>query len=449
MRRSARSQPGFGSSGLHRFAVRAAEGALWLWLAVVWFVNDEGLKDAFRLPKEAVSQPLVLASLFFLALALADAGQVPLSRIVQLPALRSVLPLVLAALLSWPFSEHPDLVARGLLLLVTSAAALVAWSVGLGRERLWRLLRGLMAPAALLSLVGILQHHAVFRPFDFQGNVEADRLGITSFAGSAGELAVFLVLPVLVGQLALFQAVRQKQWPWCWAWGGGLGLCLYAVAVTQTLTAVAALAAGTALLWTVLLPTRRAVAGLALVAVAAGLGVAAVEPLRARVGQKVRMLAQGEINSVLTGRLDGWRAAVRMLEENPLTGVGHGAYASEFAEAKLALVDEGVEFLRSQTQVMFANAHNEPLEVAAETGLLGIVALLWGCGVLFVTLRRLRGPPGARALAWAGTVALLLLSLGQFPFRLSLTAVPAVLFLAWIFAVSEADAGKKAEEEEG
>ncbi len=103
---------------------------------------------------------------------------------------------------------------------------------------------------------------------------------------------------------------------------------------------------------------------------------------------KVAQVASGDWNSVLTGRLDGWRAAVWMLGEHPFTGVGMGAYRTEFIPAKTALLRRGVAFFDEQVNIVFANAHNELLEVAAETGWPGLAALVLG---LVLLARRLRG----------------------------------------------------------
>ncbi|RDJ93876.1 hypothetical protein B4Q13_18885, partial [Lacticaseibacillus rhamnosus] len=56
-----------------------------------------------------------------------------------------------------------------------------------------------------------------------------------------------------------------------------------------------------------------------LLLLAAGV-VAALPPLRARVVEKVLQARRGDWNSVLTGRLDGWRAAAWMLGEHPWAG---------------------------------------------------------------------------------------------------------------------------------
>ena len=169
--------------------------------------------------------------------------------------------------------------------------------------------------------------------------------------------------------------------------------------VTQTFSAIAGVAAGTLVFWALRLSRRRAAIAVAALAGALVLMLALVGPLRERSLGKIDQIARGDWNSVLTGRLDGWRAAVWMVEEHPLTGVGVGAYRTEFIPAKTALLRDGVVFFADQMNVVFANAHNELLEVAAETGLPGLVALLFGLALLARRLvrRQRRESAGAEA----------------------------------------------------
>jgi O-antigen ligase len=103
-------------------------------------------------------------------------------------------------------------------------------------------------------------------------------------------------------------------------------------------------------------------------------------------------------------------------------------------------MDRGVPFYTEQIQVVFGNAHNEFLEVAAEWGIPGILALAWGLWVLLGALRttpRDERENEARALAWGGTAALAVLCLTHFPFRVALIAFPALLFLSWALCFSK------------
>lgn len=417
-------------------------GTLFLWLLVlgVPFVLMSVAKESFREPKRLAGEWLALASLTCLAWGLRRVERVSLAGLWRLPAVRLVVPCLAVATAGLATSSHPLQVREALIDLWIGAAALVGWSLALSASRLERLLRGLLWPAALLALLGILQYYG-FQPLALAAPSPGNRLAITSLAGNPGDLAAYLLLPCLVAQASLAGRRRRGEaWTRPGVWGTALALAvsLFAVLLTQTLAAVAAILAGSLLLWAPRVPRRRAAALLAASAVAAALLVAAVPPLRNRVLQKSQALARGDWNWVLTGRLDGWRAAAWMLRQHPLAGVGQGAYGAEFAPAKLALLDQGVQFFADLKETGFANAHNELLEVGADWGIPGLLALAWALWVLLTVLRDAAGrSPEDRALAWAGTAALGVLSLFDFPFRIALVAFPALLFLSWVLRREE------------
>ncbi|HEX3131019.1 MAG TPA: O-antigen ligase family protein [Thermoanaerobaculia bacterium] len=402
---------------------------VWAVMLVTPFLVMAG-KESFRLPKLMVAEWLGLASVLCLAWNLRNVEAGP-RELWRLPAVRVLLPILVIATAGIWTTGHPLQVRDALFDLWIGAACLVGWSAGLERVRQERLLRGLLWPAALLALIGILQYHRVWEPLALVGTQWDPRLGVTSFAGNPGDFSAFLVLPFLIGlwNLPVLRASGR------WATGLAMALCLYALVLTQTLASLAAIAAGVVVLLWLRLPRRVALAGLAGGAVLAAVLVLAVAPLRERVVGKLRGLAAGDLNEVLTGRLDGWRAAVWMMEQHPVTGVGHGAYLPEYAPAKLALLDRGVEFLPGQTSPMFSNAHNEFLEVGAEWGIPGLLALAWALWVVFGAARRL--PDRGRSLAWSGLAALVMLSLAYFPFRVAILAFPAILFLAWVLRPQE------------
>lgn len=438
-----------GSPGGTRGRVAAALsglGRLLLWalvLAVPLALAPTAV-DSFRLPKRMLAEWLGLASLlaFALSAALARLRDPRMSMSLRRgrSALLAVAPLTLVATLGLLVSHHPEHVRSALPDLWIGVACLVGWSLALGSERLGRLLSGLGVPGALLSGLAVLQFHDVYRPFAFARGEEAARLGVTSLAGNAGDLGAFLVFPVLIAQWRLAGARSGRSGRLGTVlWVAVLALCLYGLAVTQTLTVLAAAVAGSALFWLVRLPRRRALA-----AVGAALGIAVVlavtvAPLRNRLVTGFEAFQEGKVNQALSGRLDGWRAAWWMIEEHPAVGVGHGAYRAEFAPAKLSLIDRGVSFYRGHVDPFFANAHNEILEAGAEWGILGWLALAWGLWVLLRAVARGFGPGSDagvrtdRGMAVGTLAALGVLSLGQFPFRIALTAYPALLVMAWIF----------------
>jgi O-antigen ligase len=445
---------------LARWAQRSGAVAIALLMLVPPFLISLAAREAFRLPKLVIGEWLALAGLFCLCFTLDEAEpaagrRVDWRALARSTALRMTVPMLAVATLSLAFTAAPHFVRDGLIDLWIGAACFVAWTWAFPAMDLRKLLAWMMPPAVVLALLGILQFHGV-TPLRFLGE-QTQRLGVTSLAGNPGDLGAFLVLPCLLAQVAV--RWRQRRAVVRWLWVAALVVCLYGLVASQTLTALVGLAVGTAVLWWRLLPRRRALALFGGGALVLALAVLMVAPLRMRVKEKVKDLRGGEVNRLLTGRLDGWWAALWMVEQEPWTGVGHGAYRASFSRAKLALTEDGVEFLRGHNQPFFSNAHNEYLEVAAEWGLPGLAALAWALWLLAGCLRRLAAasaavavagtagakpvtrarpgpvdpdPAGDAAFAWGGVAALAMVALTFFPFRIALCAFPALLFLAWV-----------------
>ncbi len=425
---------------------------LWLLVLVPPFLLSRLGAESFRQPKLLASEALALASLAALAWEWRRRGTLRWAELLSFPALRLVLPALVVATAGLVFTLHPLHTRDALIDLWIGGAALVGWSAAVPASRLERALEALLVPATALAAFAILQFHDLWQPLRFLGLAPASRQAVTSLAGNPGDLGAYLVLPALLAQEALRRRWRDGRdgrragfWG-TWGTAAALAVCVYALLLSQTLAALAALLAGSLVLWGSRLTAtgrRRAAATLAGGGLAAFLLVVAVAPLRLRVVMKARQAAAGDWNSVLTGRLDGWRAAVWMFARHPLSGVGHGAYLPEFVPAKLALLDRGVRFFPDPSLSVFANAHDELLTAAAEWGVPGLLAIAWGGWVLLAALRRL--PPERRPLARAGTAALLVLALVDFPFHVALVAYPALLFLSWALQPAAAAAAESAE----
>ncbi len=410
---------------------------LWLLVLVPPFMLARVAKENFREPKLMASEWFALASLVCLAWGLQRVEKVRLADLWRLPAVRLVLPALLVATAGLATTRHPLQARDGLIDLWIGAACLIGWSIALPPATLDRLLRGLLVPATALGLLGIVQFHGLWQPLEFFGLAAGTRMATTSLAGNPWDLSAYMVLPALIAQAGLRRRLREgKFWRRWEVWGlaAVLVILVYAILITQTLAAVAALALGSLLLWGSLAPRRRVLAVLAAGVLAAVVLVTAIAPLRQRIVMKARQAVSGDWNSVLTGRLDGWRAAVWMLERHPLTGVGHGGYLPEFVPAKLDLLDHGVQFFPDPSLAVFANAHNEILTAAAEWGLPGLAAVAWMLWVVLGALRRME--PEERVLGGSGVAALTVLSLANFPFHVALVAFPVLLFLSWLFRAS-------------
>lgn len=421
------------------------------WVIVALFfvtplILSTDLKEGFRLPQGLAGGWLGLASLLAASFVVRDASSTSLRApaLWRQPAVRALAPLAAVVAAGALTTSHPAHFRAAFIDFAIGIACVIGWSLALGAPALRWLLVWTIPPAAIVAALGVDQAFGWFGTLDWL-HIQAPtaRLRITSTVGNPGDLAGLLVLPSLIAVEEIAGASTRRRV----LLAAALIVMTAALIVTATLAAVAALALGLAI-WT--LPRlwrrerRRRMAVLlagALVLVLAIAGLAVSTPLRARVGEKVMQLASGDLNAVLTGRLDGWRAAWAMMRDEPVTGVGQGAFRAAYADTRLTLQAQGVTFLAEQQQVVMATPHNEALSVAAEQGVPGLLALAWAIWQVVASAARIGQDGGSRrTLAWCGLAALGVLSLVSFPLHVPAIAWPWLLFLAWIFR-SAADAG--------
>lgn len=420
------------------WAYRGAVLCLWLLVLAAPFVYTTAIRDGFRLPKLVLCESLTLLSLLLLAALVCRSGGINWRATLRLPAFIALAPLtsvVATGLLTSPHQLH---LRPALFSFVVGVAAILGWSAMFDFSTHRRLIGALAVPAVIMAAIGALQYHNLFKPIAFDASL-GRRLATTSFAGNPGDLAAFLVLPALVLQVALIRGRSKKVQA---ILGMALALCVYGILITQTLTVVVALVGASLLVWVRMLPGRRTVAILGVAAILVAGAAITAAPLHDRILSKVEETRVGGLDGLLSGRLDGWKTALWMLGEHPLTGVGHGAYRAEFADAKINLHRQGEKFFVHQTQVFFANAHNDYLEAAAEWGLLGILAAGWAAWRLGKGLRNqvrrldAAGKAGRAdaTLLMAGMLALAIMLLTSFPLRIALVAYPYLLLTSAVFA---------------
>lgn len=420
-------------------------------------------KEAFRLVQGLAGGWLGLASLALASLALRQAGRIDAADLWRRPALRALVPLFVVVAASAFFTSHPAHFRAAFADFAIGVACLIGWSLALRESTLRRALAWTIPPATLVALLALDQFAGQFGSglglLDWlHVNAPTARLRLTSTVGNPGDVASLLVLPTLIALSRLREASRNERL----ALTAALIVMLAAIAATATLAATGAVIAGGAVWWWMASVRRRdssnaprsrvLIVALALVIAAGAATMVVSSPLRARVNEKIGQLARGDVNALLTGRVDGWRAAWAMLWHNPMTGVGQGAFRAEFADTRLALAAQGVPFYGAQIQIVLATPHNEALSVAAEQGLPGLAALAWALWCLGAAAMRLRehGAVDARAntrggaadrgrpaLAWSGLLALGLLACVSFPLHVASVAWPWLLFLAWVFRLSE------------
>lgn len=132
------------------------------------------------------------------------------------------------------------------------------------------------------------------------------------------------------------------------------------------------------------------------------------------------------------GRLDLWGACARMLEANPVCGTGIGGFADRYFSVR----PESLAGLTAEY------AHSEPLQVACETGVVGLGLLVW-IGLVIWRLRPAfkRQEPVVLAAAMP-LVPLAVYSLVDFPMRVPVLAFLAVSIISgWMADVRRPDPG--------
>lgn len=131
-------------------------------------------------------------------------------------------------------------------------------------------------------------------------------------------------------------------------------------------------------------------------------------------------------------RLFKWRTAFEMLKEHPLLGVGAGNLKVRYALYQARVREKSLYPLRATSE---SNVHNDFLQIAAETGALGLLAFLLIFGAYFWRAwRTLRDTIGSNDFFLnlgfcAAVLAFLAYGLTNFPMRIIPTAGSLFIFL--------------------
>jgi O-antigen ligase len=302
--------------------------------------------------------------------------------------------------------------ALGIHFALLVAAALAGSSLFDGR---WRQVFSVFVAGALVNAVLALLQRAGLRLFAVEqigGRTEASAL-----IGNDGHLALLAALALLM------LAAR--------ATGGGRRAGVVAAAIpllavvvlTRNVTSILMLLAGGFVLAAVHLPRKRALAAGALVALAAlsGIGVLVVRGH----GTERSSLDAPAIDRMLSYRFAPWASAIEMTVRRPGLGHGPGSFGVEStAHRSLA---EARWHRRLQNPFLgsgsFGEAHNDFLQLAAETGLPAAIVVLAALLLVLVALLRLRDDGGEGVAIAVVVIALAVAALTWFPVHRAATAL--------------------------
>jgi O-antigen ligase len=121
-------------------------------------------------------------------------------------------------------------------------------------------------------------------------------------------------------------------------------------------------------------------------------------------------------------RMDYWRAAATTFRQHPLTGSGPGTFSATYRQ------------LKPPEAEMTHLAHNDYLQQACDSGLIGLAAYAVFIGGMLITLRPARWEGGWRSAAWLGVLGWALQSGVEFGLYIPALAWPAFLLLGWLRA---------------
>ena len=404
-------------------------------LVLLGVVFAPGL-DMFRAPKEAAMRALAIISVFALAVAIVYGGT---SRIRELLRERAVIAILCGSVL-WSIvtaitSRQRVLSAEALVTIFCSVALFVAvWYVA--REIPVAALLVLVPVAVINTTLAALQEFAIWNPFDFRsGGLQTAHLKASALLGNPNDVGGYLSICAVI----LFAASAFFHGRWRWIAAMGMLAALAGVIVSQSRTALLTVAA--AAVFFGFRRSRKTALIVALLVVAVIFAATRIDmPGITRVSRIPAQLISGDWEILFSERLPAFAVAVGMFHDHPFLGVGPGAYKYLYMSYRIHLRDIYPEKVMRGAGVNFAEAHNDHLQLLAETGLPGYALFVAACVVIGLRARRGNDTDDERAhfaarLALPFVITVAVLALAFFPLQIASTrhllVTMSALLLGW------------------
>jgi hypothetical protein len=407
----------------HDDVERTPEGVAAAWVlgfgvVATGLILDPRVEDAFRLPKELVFRgvAIVLLAIAVFAATRRDGRWRDLLR-----GVTRVEWLLCAAIGVW--TVVTALLSTNRLLSAESAITVLAALVIVLSARRPAPSLPLIAmdiclvPALLNAVLVILQELKIWTPFVHEAEASTQYksvglLGNTDYVGS------YLAGPALAAIVLAVVASGARRW----IYAAIAALVGAGVVLSETRTALIALVV--ALAFFSLRSRRSAFVAVAVVVVVAALMISPRTPLGVRMRELVDAASKHDNETLISERLVPALAAVDMIRDHPLTGVGPGCFRFNFLRYRLRLGEHYPPAWTRGVPGYWSAVHNDHLEVAAETGLPGyalfLVAIFMGVRMIGAS----RGADGlevafARAMRLPLAALILVLCVAQFPLELA------------------------------
>ncbi|MFL6245843.1 MAG: O-antigen ligase family protein [Thermoanaerobaculia bacterium] len=293
-----------------------------------------------------------------------------------------------------------------------------------------------LIPAMVNAIIAALQSTQTWYPWQVDPRVPM-RLRTTGFIGNPNDLGTYLVLPALAAFGAAL-AWRRHRWLLIVAM-----VLLAGLASAQSVTPFIAAVAGVFIM-AITSRTRALRIGIA-AGLLALIATAFLHPgSRARFQNLIASTSSrsmADLPEMTSYRITPAVTALEMFRDRPLLGVGPGSFSALYMSYKGRIDEKYPQWVRLGNE-SFGQAHNDHLQILAETGLPGYLMFLTALVLLaLVSFRRndaidVTDPKAqfARIFAFPAAACFAVLALAQFPLQLTAPLVPALYLAALCFS---------------
>ncbi|HEX2834598.1 MAG TPA: O-antigen ligase family protein [Thermoanaerobaculia bacterium] len=400
--------------------------AVLLTIAITPLLVSPAAKNAYRLPKTLFFQSMMLlVAASILAWHLLGGSLARYER--------HRLPLVLAAaafvwtIVTSAFAMQREVTASAWLTVLCSGVLVVA-TIGFARRAVAPPFIALFAPAAINAFVGMLQGLHLWTPIALD-RMPKGRLAVMGLLGNPDYVGAYLMVPAIAAIAAAIAFTQHRR-----IFAGVAIVLLAGIFFTQSVTAIGAFMLS-ALSFTFLVRAkgvRIAVAAIVLLVIAS---VLAYGPSRERLLHMREFLRGGQLMELTSYRPPAVMVALDLFRERPLLGAGPGNYEAHYMSYKLRVDERFPQWIRPMN-ANFGEAHNDHVQLLAETGLPGYLLYLAAlASVASISFRRhgtSQRAEFARVFALPATIGFAVVGLAQFP--LYLTSVAATSLFAFTLA---------------
>lgn len=390
-----------------------------VFLLVIPLVVTPDLIDRFRVVKESFARAEGILGGFALAVAIAFAG---LARFREMLRERQVVAVV-AAGASWVvattlLSTHRAHSVDSLITFLTSVLVFAAaWYAA---PRISLLIVDLLVAVVLLNAVLLaLQEYGIYQPFR-TNPLTPHHMTATALLGNPNIVGTYMALVAVIFAAAAARCPGARRW-----WLAFGALCAAAgVLVSQTLTAVVALMAGLLML-AIGRSAKRATFMIAAAIALFAIGVVLKSPPFMRLLRLSDTIDRRGLNFATSGRVLPAFVGLEMARDHPIAGVGPGTFKYHYMPYAVRVLGKTGQLPPGIASVNFGEAHNDHVQVMAETGIPGYILFLGTVIVLVKAVRRTEGrnlrEGVAREVVLPLAGALLVLCVAQFPLYVPVT----------------------------